>query len=122
MYSEYLGKDYVKRIRRMIGADETLLPNSIVNADLNIGGVKLLIAPVIEEMQKFGKFVDDKKKYDQLQSAAINYLAGILCLALKSRTSSPPYDAPEYKRNWDKKREKFMRYANAQLMELMKMG
>jgi hypothetical protein len=122
MYSEYLGKDYIKKIRQMIGSDEILLPDSIVNASANIGAMKLLVAPALETMQKFGKFVNDEKKYTQLNDAALNYLCGILCMALKSRTSSPPYDLPEHKRNWDKKREKFMRYGNSQLMGLMRMG
>lgn len=120
-YEEYLGQGYKDKIRKMITVDETLLPNRIIDADLNIGAMKLLVAPVVEEMQKFGKFVDDKKKYDQLQAAALNYLCGVICMALKSRTSSPPFDTQEYKRNWDKKREKFMRYANSQMMGLMQL-
>ena len=121
-YEEYLGLGYRERVRRMITVDNKLLPDHIIDADLNIGAMKLLIAPALETMQKFGKFVNDEKKYTQLNDAALNYLCGILCMALKSRTSSPPYDTDEYKRNWDKKREKFMRYGNSQLMELMKMG
>lgn len=121
-YEEYLGKGYHERIRKAVTVDDVLLPNRIIDADLNIGTMKTLIAPVVEQMQMAGKFVNTEKKYKQLNDAALNYLCGILCLALKSRTSSPPYDTPEYKRNWDKKREKFMRYANGQMMELMKMG
>jgi len=121
-YEEYLGKGYHERIRKMLTIDETLLPDRIIDADLNVGAMKLLIAPVVEEMRKYGKFVNTEKKYEQLNDAALNYLAGVLCLALKSRTSTPPYDIPEYKRNWNKKREKFMRYANGQMMELMHMG
>lgn len=122
MYEEYLGEGYHEKVRKMLTADDKLLPNSIIDADVNIGAMKRLVAPAIETMQRFGKFVDDKKKYEQLQSAALEYLCGVLCLALKSRTSAPPYDIPEYKRNWDKKREKFIRYANSQMMGLMRMG
>lgn len=122
MYEEYLGEGYHEKVRKMLTADDKLLPNSIIDADVNIGAMKRLVAPAIETMQRFGRFVDDKKKYDQLQVAALNCLCGILCFALKSRTSSPPYDIPEYKRNWDKKRDKFMRYANSQMLQLVKMG
>ena len=122
MYKEYLGNDYHSKIRKKLTADETLLPNRIIDAEANIGAMKLLVAPAIETMQRFGKFVNTDKKYKQLQSAALDLLCGILCVALKSRTSAPPYDTPEYKRNWDKKRDKFMRYGNSQMMELMKMG
>src|SRR5690554_6262824 len=122
MYKEYLGEGYCDRIRKMLTVDEKLLPDSIINADINIGSMKQLIAPIVEQLQNAGKFIDSDKKYKQLTDAALNYLCGVLCLALKSRTSSPPYDAPEYKRNWDKKREKFMRYANSQMMGLIRMG
>ena len=122
MYEYYLGKGYHAKIRKKIGCDGKLLPDSIIDADINIGAMKGLVAPAIETMQGFGKFVDNGKKYAMLQEAALNYLCGVLCVALKSRTSSPPYDTSEYKRNWDKKKEKFMRYGNSQLMELIRMG
>jgi hypothetical protein len=122
LYSEYLGKGYHGKVRKKIGADDILLPDSIIDADVNIGAMKRLVAPAIENMQAFGKFVDTDKKYSILQDAAINMLCAILCIALKSRTSAPPYDNPEYKRNWDKKREKFIQFGNSQLMGLMKMG
>jgi len=120
-YEEYLGLGYRDKVRKMLTVDKVLLPDRIIDADLNIGAMKMLIAPVVEEMQKFGKFVNTEKKYKQLNDAALNYLAGVLCMALKSRTSASPFDTQEYKRNWDKKREKFMRYGNAQLMGLMQM-
>lgn len=122
MYEEYLGKGYHTKIRKKLSVDDVLLPDSIIDAEANIGAMKNLVAPAIETMQRFGRFVNPDKKYGQLQGAALDILCGVLCVALKSRTSSPPYDTTEYKRNWDKKREKFMRYGNMQLMELMKMG
>lgn len=122
MYEEYLGKGYHSQIRKKLAVNKTLLPDRIIDAEANIGVMKQITAPVIETMQRFGKLINTEKKYKQLQSAALDILCGVLCLALKSRTSTPPYDAPEYRRNWDKKREKFMRYGNVQLMELMRMG
>jgi len=120
-YEEFLGKNYTGRIRNMLGADDDLLPDSIIDADINIGGMKTIIAPVVEKLTLLGK-IKDEKSYKHLQEAAIYILAGILCIAMKSRTSTPPYDAPEYKRNWDKKREKFMRYGNEKLRWMMQMG
>lgn len=122
MYEEHLGKGYQSQIRKKLAVNKTLLPDRIIDAEANIGAMKQITAPVIETMQRFGKLINTEKKYKQLQSAALDILCGVLCLALKSRTSTPPYDAPEYRRNWDKKREKFMRYGNVQLMELMRMG
>lgn len=122
MYKEYLGEGYHEKVRKKLSVDDKLLPNRIIDAEANIGAMKQLVAPVIDIMREHGKYVDNEKKYEQLQTAALHYLCGVLCNALKSRTSAPPYDTPEYKRNWDKKCEKFMRYANSQMMELMRMG
>ncbi|WP_024834159.1 hypothetical protein [Ruminiclostridium josui] len=122
LYAEYLGKGYHTKIRKKISVDDALLPDRIIDADANIGAMKQLVSPAIETMQRFGKFVNTEKQYKQLQDAAINLLCGVLCLALKSRTSAPPYNTKEYQRNWDKKHKKFIQYGNSQLMELMKMG
>lgn len=122
MYEEFLGKGYHAKIRKKLSVDDVLLPDSIIDAEANIGAMKNLVAPAIETMQRFGKFVNTEKQYKHLQDAAVNLLCGVLCVALKSRTSSPPYNTKEYQRNWDKKRGKFMRNGNAQLMELMRMG
>lgn len=122
MYEEFLGQGYHAKVRKKLTVDKVLLPDRIIDADANIGAMKLLVAPAVETMQRFGKFVNTDKKYTQLQGAALDLLCGILCMALKSRTSAPPYDKKEYQRQWDKKREKFMWYGNMQMMELMKMG
>lgn len=121
-YSEYLGKGYHEKIRKKLTVNEKLLPDEIIDADINIGAMKRLVSPAMEAMLQFGKQVDTEKKYTQLREAAIELLCGILCMAMKSRTSAPPFDGPEYKRNWDKKRDKFIRYGNSQLMGLMMMG
>lgn len=122
MYKEFLGNGYHGKVRKKITVDDVLLPDRIIDADGNVGAMKQVVAPYIETMQRFGKFVNNEKKYVMLQDAALNILCGILCMALKSRTFAPPFNAPEYQRNWDKKREKFMRCGNSQLMGLMKMG
>lgn len=122
MYEEFLGKDYHAKVRKKITVDDVLLPDRIIDAEGNIGAMKLLVAPAVETMQRFGKFVNTDKKYARLQGTALDLLCGILCNALRSRTSAPPYDKKEYQRQWDKKREKFIRHGNSQLMELMKMG
>jgi hypothetical protein len=119
MYEEYLGPDYYNRIRKMLTADQTLLPDSIIDADLNIGGMKKLIAPAIEKMQMFGKEVDTEEKFKLLSNAALYYLCGILCMAMKSRTSAPPFNLPKYKKRWDKKQVGYMQKGNASLNALL---
>jgi hypothetical protein len=103
----------------MLTADETLLPNRIIDADLNIGGMKKLIAPVMEKMNALGNKIDNEQKFNQLSSAALYYLCGILCMAMKSRTAVPPFNIPKYKKPWDKKRAGYMQKGNL-LMEGLK--
>jgi len=122
MYKEFLGEGYHEKIRKMLTADEALLPDRIIDADLNIGAMKKLIAPALEKMKMFGKTVDNEQKYNQLTSIAIYYLCGVLCVAMKSRTSAPPYDVLRYKKKWDKKREGYMQKGNLLLKGLMQMG
>lgn len=119
MYKEYLGEGYHEKIRKMLTADETLLPDKIIDADLNIGGMKKLIAPAIEKMQMFGKAVDTEEKFKLLSDAALYYLCGILCMAMKSRTSAPPFNLSKYKKRWDKKKDGYMQKGNASLKALL---
>lgn len=112
MYEEYLGQDYYNKVRKMLTANVELLPDRIIDADLNIGGMKKLLAPALDKMIARGKEVNTEEQYSVLQEAGLNYLCGILCLALKSRTSAPPYSLAKYKKNWDKKKNKFMQKGN----------
>ncbi len=122
LYEDYLGKGYHNKLRQMLTVDETLLPNRIIDADLNIGGMKRLIAPTLEKMSMMGNKVDNGKKFNQLSSAAQYYLAGILCMAMKSRTSAPPFNIPKYKKPWDKKQAGYMQKANLLMEGLRRMG
>lgn len=119
LYEDYLSKGYHQKVRSMLTADETLLPNRIIDADLNIGGMKRLIAPAMEKMSMTGNKIDDEKKFNQLSSAALYYLCGVLCTAMISRTSAPPFNVPKYKKPWDKKRAGYMQKGNL-LMEGLK--
>lgn len=122
MYKEYMGEGYHEKIRKMLTVDEKLLPNRIIDADVNIGAMKRLIAPAVEKMQAKGKYVDTKEKFKQLSDAALYYLCGILCMAMKSRTSSAPFNIPKYKKKWDKKKNKYMQKGNLLIQGLMNMG
>jgi hypothetical protein len=122
MYKEYLGEGYHEKIRKMLTADDTLLPDRIIDADANIGAMKRLIAPAIEKMHMFGKDVDTEEKFKLLSDAALYYLCGILCMAMKSRTSSPPFNIPKYKKRWDKKKDGYMQKGNQYMQGLMNMG
>lgn len=122
MYKEYLGEGYHEKIRKMLTADNALLPDRIIDVDLNIGGMKKLIAPAIEKMQMFGKTVDSEDKFKLLSDAALYYLCGILCMAMKSRTSAPPFNLPKNKKKWDKKKDGYMQKGNQYMQGLLRMG
>lgn len=122
MYEEYLGKGYHDKVRKMLTVDDKLLPDSIIDAQTNIGAMKMLLAPTLEKMQMLGKTVDTEEKYNYLASAGLYYLCGVLCMAMKSRTSAPPFNIKKYQKRWDKKRDKYMQKGNELLLGLMRMG
>ncbi len=122
MYKEYLGEGYHEKLRAMLTVDENLLPDRIIDAEINIGAMKQMIAPVLEKRQMLGKQIDTESKFFQLSSAAVYILAGILCMALKSRTSAPPFNTKKYQKPWDKKREGYMQKGNLLMTGLMQMG
>ncbi len=119
MHESYLGEGYHKKVRQMLTCDETLLPDRIIDADANIGAMKMLVAPVIKKTQMLGNNIDNEHKFNQLSSAALYYLCGILCVAMKSRTSAPPFNVKKYQKEWDKKRDGYMQKGNL-LMEGLK--
>ncbi|TCU72841.1 hypothetical protein EV204_105177 [Tissierella praeacuta] len=122
MYEKYLGLNYHNRIRKMLTLPEEVLPNRIIDADLNIGGMKQLLSPALEKMQIHGKQINTEEKYNQLANAGIYFLCGILCMAMKSRTSAPPFNIPKYKKNWDKKQKGYMQKGNMLMQGLMMGG
>jgi hypothetical protein len=117
MYSEFLGQGYHDAIRKMLVADKDLLPDSVIDADLNIGAMKAIIGKSLSPED-----IADESKFNQLVSAARYYLCGVLCLALKSRTSAPPFNIPKYKKNWDKKRKNYMTKGNQIILGLRSHG
>ena len=115
MYEEYLGEGYHDKIRTMLTLNEEVLPNRIIDAPANIGAMKTLLSPALEK-------VNEEKYKNTIQSIAVYYLCGILCMAMKSRTSAPPFNLKKYQKNWDKKRKGYMEKGNKVMQGLMKMG
>ncbi len=112
MYEEYLGEGYHAEIRKMLTLPEEVLPDSVIDAEYNIGAMKQLIAPTIEQMKMLGKAIDTEDKFQALSRMALYYLCGVLCVAMKSRTSAPPFNIKKYQKRWDKKRTNYMRKGN----------
>lgn len=122
MYEEYLGEGYHAEIRKMLTLPEEVLPDSVIDAEYNIGAMKQLIAPTIEQMKMLGKAIDTEDKFQALSRMALYYLCGVLCVAMKSRTSAPPFNIKKYQKRWDKKRTNYMRKGNLIMQGLMRMG
>ena len=122
MYEEYLGTGYHDKVRKLLTADDKLLPDRIIDADANIGAMKRIIAPAADKRNIFYGGIHTEEDFNKLSEAAVYILCGVLCTALKSRTSSPPYNLPKYKKNWDKKRDKLMKKGNLLITELMTLG
>lgn len=119
MYEEYLGKEYHSKIRKMLTLGEDILPDSVIDADINIGAMKMLVAPVVEKLNVAGKRVNSEEQFEQLSQASVYYLSGVLCSAMKSRTSAPPYNKTKYQKAWDKKQRKYMAKGNFLMKGLM---
>lgn len=119
MHEEYLGKGYHDEIRKRLTCNEELLPNRIIDADGNIGAMKMLMTPYLENIGKHGGKINTEGKFNQLSSVAIYYLCGILCMAMKSRTSAPPFDLKKYQKRWDKKQKGYMEKGNMLMRGLM---
>ncbi len=103
MYEEYLGEGYHDVIRKMLTADEKLCPNTMIDADLNIGAMKMLIGQAL----KYKTIDKTELTFQIMQKAARYYLASLLCVAIQSRIKSPPFHLAKYKKNWQKKQRKF---------------
>jgi len=119
MYEEYLGENYHSRIRKMLTCNKELLPNRIIDADGNIGAMKMLLSPTLTNLNTHGKWIDSDEKFNQLSQAAVYYLCGILCVAMKSRTSTPPFNIKKYRKNWDKKQKNYMQKGNILIQSLV---
>jgi len=92
MYSEYLGPGYHDAIRTLLRVNKDLLPDRIIDADLNIGAMRQILQNRLGIKYQLGQVhFDNEENFGLLQEAAKYLLAGILCSALRSRTAVPPF-------------------------------
>lgn len=117
MYSNYLGQDYHNKIRTLLQANEELLPDRIIDADLNIGGMRKIIQERLKKVElTIGPIPKTGEIFEILQESALQILAAVLCVALKSRTAVPPYI--KYRKNWEKKQGKFVKQYEQGMQEI----
>lgn len=101
MYAEHLGPDYHQKLRKLLTVDEKVLPDSMIDAEANIGAMRLIINDALGPVPAV-----NLATLRRLQEAGFYVLAAVLCVALKSRTAVVPFQ--DYKRNWDKQRAEYM--------------
>ncbi len=117
MYSEYLGENYHAAIRKILFADETICPDEMIDAPVNIEAMKGMLSPAIPKLK--GK-VDSELKFAVLSKIARYYLAGILCIPIQSRIKVPPFNVSKYtSKNWAKRQKKCMEKGNKDFMRLL---
>lgn len=105
-YKQFMGEDYHNKIRTLLQANEELLPDRIIDADLHIGTMRKMIQDRVGAKYDMGLIPKSEELFNLVQEAARYLLAGIICSALKSRTAVPPFK--KYERNWKKKQLKLM--------------
>jgi len=102
MHTEYLGENYHWEVRKLLGAGDTLCPDSIIDAEYNIGAMKAIMAQKLLDVTQ----IDSEERFQKLSKAGRYYLAAVICVALKSRTAVAPYNTSKHRKDWDKIREK----------------
>ena len=122
MYEYYLGEGYHKKVRKLIRADKAICPDSMIDADYNMGAMRVVVAPCIEQMQLKGiEFTDES--YELFKEMCLCALGSILCIPLYSKTKVPPFNKPKYQViDWQKQQSNCNRKYRDILKVLMKMG
>lgn len=110
----YLGDDYHDEIREILKADEVLLPDSIIDAELNMGAANMMLEGILESCVS----VNSARRKGRVSRAAKLYLCGVLCLALNSRTKVEPF--LKYRMNWKYHCKKNIEKANKIMLKLFR--
>lgn len=111
---DYLGESYHDEIRDILKADDVLLPDRIIDAELNIGAVNIILQGMLESCVA----INSDRRRERVSRAAKRYLCGVLCLALNSRTKVEPF--LKYRKDWEYHRQKNMGKANKIMLKLFK--
>ena len=114
MIKDYLGENYHDEIREILKADEVLLPDSIIDAELNMGAANMILQGMLESCVP----INSVRRKERVSRAAKCYLCGVLCLALNSRTKVEPF--LKYRMNWEYHRRKNMDKANKIMLKLFR--
>ena len=114
LIKNYLGESYHDEIRDTLKTDEALLPDRIIDAELNINAANIIFEGMLESCVQ----INTVKRKAQVSRAAKCYLCGVLCLALNSRTKVEPF--LKYRKDWEYHRQKNMGKANKIMLKLFR--
>lgn len=114
LIKDYLGDNYHDEVREILKADDILLPDRIIDAELNIGTANMILESMLESCVA----INNDRRKERVSRAAKFYLCGVLCLALNSRTKVEPF--LKYRINWEYHRRKNMDKANKIMLKLFR--
>ena len=114
LIKNYLGENYHDEIRDILKADDVLLPDSIIDAELNMGAANMMLEGMLESCV----VINSDKRRERVNKAAKFYLCGALCVMLTSRTKVEPF--LKYRRDWEYHRQKNMDKANKIMLKLFR--
>lgn len=114
LIKDYLGENYHEEIREILKADEALLPDRIIDAEINIGAANMILKGMLESCVA----INSNRRRERVSRAAKLYLCGVLCLPLNSRTKVEPF--LKYRKDWEYHRQKNMDKANKIMIKLFK--
>lgn len=100
-YEDFLGSRYHERMRKLLKADETFLPDSVIDAPLNIETMRTIVqGQFASDHIDIARSVTTKEQSELLVETGFYFLAMVLCPALKSRCKTSGFE--EYRGvNWN---------------------
>lgn len=107
MIKDYLGENYHDEIREILKADEALLPDKFIDADLNMGGANVILSGMLESCVA----INSDRRRERVSRAAKLYLCAVLCVMLKTRDKG---------RDWEYRRKKCADKADRIMIKLFR--
>lgn len=107
MIKDYLGENYHDEIRAMLKADDVLLPDRIIEAELNIGAANMILEGMLESCVA----INSDRRRERVSEATKLYLCAVLCVMLKTRDKG---------RDWEYRRKKCADKANKIMIKLFR--
>ena len=114
MLKDYLGDNYHDSIRELLKTDDYLLPDSIIDAELNISAANIILTGMLESC----KPINSDARKEKVSRAGKLYLCAVLCTMLKSRTKNKIFAG--YRRDWESKRKQCIDKADKIMFKLFK--